>query len=44
MARTAIHPGQHLRDELDELGMSASALAKTLPKLPRRKGAATDSP
>ena len=30
MARTAIHPGEHLKDELDELGMSASALAREL--------------
>lgn len=26
----AIHPGEHLRDELDELGMSARAFAKLL--------------
>ena len=26
----AIHPGEHLRDELDELGLSARAFAKLL--------------
>jgi len=30
MARIAIHPGEHLADELTELGMSASELARTL--------------
>jgi antitoxin HigA-1 len=30
MARTAIHPGEHLKLELDELGMSASELARQL--------------
>ena len=28
MARTAIHPGEHLADELKELGMSAAELAR----------------
>ena len=26
----AIHPGEHLRDEMEELGLSARALAKAL--------------
>ena len=30
MARTPIHPGEILRDELDELGISAAELARTL--------------
>jgi antitoxin HigA-1 len=30
MARTAIHPGEHLADELHELGMSAAELARQL--------------
>ena len=30
MARTPIHPGEILAGELDELGMSAAALARTL--------------
>jgi addiction module HigA family antidote len=30
MARTAIHPGEHLAEELNELDMSASALARQL--------------
>jgi addiction module HigA family antidote len=30
MARTAIHPGEHLADELQELGMSAAELARQL--------------
>jgi addiction module HigA family antidote len=30
MARTAIHPGEHLADELRELGMSAAALARQI--------------
>lgn len=30
MARTPIHPGEILSDELDELGISAAALARTL--------------
>jgi antitoxin HigA-1 len=30
MTRPAIHPGEILADELDELGMSAAALARTL--------------
>ncbi len=30
MARTPIHPGEILADELAELGMSAAALARTL--------------
>jgi addiction module HigA family antidote len=30
MAVTAIHPGQHLAEELDELGMSAAELARRL--------------
>jgi hypothetical protein len=30
MARILIHPGEHLADELKELGMSANQLAKEL--------------
>ena len=30
MALTAIHPGQHLAEELKELGMSAAELARQL--------------
>lgn len=30
MARTAIHPGEHLKDELAELGVSAPELARQL--------------
>lgn len=30
MARTAIHPGEHLAEELDELGISAAELARQL--------------
>ena len=30
MARPSIHPGEILKDELDELGMSAAALARSL--------------
>ena len=30
MARTAIHPGEHLAEQLDELGMSAAELGRQL--------------
>jgi hypothetical protein len=30
MARSAIHPGEHLAEELEELGMSAAELARRL--------------
>ena len=30
MAREAIHPGEHLAEELEALGMSAAALARSL--------------
>ena len=30
MARTPIHPGEHLYDELQELGMSARELARNI--------------
>ena len=30
MARTAIHPGEHLAEELDELGLSAAELARQI--------------
>ncbi len=30
MARSPIHPGEHLADELDALGMSAAELARQL--------------
>jgi addiction module HigA family antidote len=30
MALTAIHPGEHLAEELEELGMSAAELARKL--------------
>src|SRR5450759_2789006 len=36
MAVTAIHPGEHLAEELKELGMSATALAHKLDVPPNR--------
>jgi antitoxin HigA-1 len=30
MGRTAIHPGEHLAEQLEELGMSAAELARQL--------------
>jgi antitoxin HigA-1 len=30
MARTPIHPGEHLADELNELGMSAAELSRLI--------------
>jgi transcriptional regulator with XRE-family HTH domain len=33
MARKPIHPGEHLREELKELGMSAAELARRLNEL-----------
>ena len=30
MARMAIHPGEHLAEQLEELGMSAAELARQL--------------
>lgn len=30
MARTAIHPGEHLAEQLEELGMSAAELGRQL--------------
>ena len=30
MARTPVHPGEHLSEELSELGLSAAALARQL--------------
>ena len=36
MALTAIHPGEHLAEELEALGMSASALARKLGVPPNR--------
>ena len=36
MARTAIHPGEHLAEQLEELGMSAAALARHL-KVPTNR-------
>lgn len=36
MARDPIHPGEFLADELAELGMSATALARTLHVPPNR--------
>lgn len=36
MAITAIHPGEHLAEELDALGMSASELARQL-KVPTNR-------
>jgi antitoxin HigA-1 len=30
MARSAIHPGEHLAEELREIGMSAAALAREI--------------
>ena len=36
MARTAIHPGEQLRDELDELGISPTELARQIEVPPNR--------
>ncbi|MGH6885623.1 MAG: HigA family addiction module antitoxin [Geminicoccales bacterium] len=36
MARTPIHPGEFLRDELDELGMSGAELARCIRVPPNR--------
>ena len=36
MARTPIHPGEILSDELQEIGISAAALARTLDVPPNR--------
>ena len=36
MAQLAIHPGEHLAEELSELGMSASELARQLDVPPNR--------
>jgi addiction module HigA family antidote len=36
MARTAIHPGEHLAEQLEELGMSAAELARNL-KVPTNR-------
>lgn len=36
MAKTPIHPGEHLALELEELGMSASELARRLDVPPNR--------
>jgi addiction module HigA family antidote len=36
MAQAPIHPGEHLRAELDELGMSAAELARKL-KVPTNR-------
>ncbi|TAK44087.1 MAG: addiction module antidote protein, HigA family [Betaproteobacteria bacterium] len=36
MARTAIHPGQHLAEQLKELGMSAAELGRRL-KVPTNR-------
>src|SRR5258705_6261697 len=36
MARTAIHPGEHLAEQLEELGMSAAELGRRL-KVPTNR-------
>ncbi len=36
MARTPIHPGEILADELEEIGVSASQLARTIEVPPNR--------
>lgn len=36
MGRTAIHPGEHLAEQLEELGMSAAKLARQL-KVPTNR-------
>jgi antitoxin HigA-1 len=36
MARTAIHPGEHLAEQLEELGLSAAELARNL-KVPTNR-------
>ena len=44
MARMAIHPGEHLAEQLEELGMSAAELARQL-SVPTNRvtGISTDS-
>ena len=37
MARRAIHPGEHLVEEVRELGMSAAALARLRDGIGRRR-------
>ena len=34
MALTAIHPGEHLAEELEELDMSVAELARKINRLP----------
>ena len=36
MARTAIHPGEQLRDELNELGITPTELARQIQVPPNR--------
>ena len=36
MGRSAIHPGEHLAEQLEELGMSAAELARQL-KVPTNR-------
>jgi len=36
MGRNAIHPGEHLAEQLEELGMSPAALARQLKVLTNR--------
>ena len=36
MARTAIHPGEHLAEQLEELGMSAAELSRRI-KVPTNR-------
>lgn len=36
MARTPIHPGEILKDELDEIGLSAAGLARQIEVPPNR--------
>src|ERR1017187_10218969 len=44
MAVTAIHPGEHLAEELKELGMSATELARNLDVPPNRITAILNGP
>jgi plasmid maintenance system antidote protein VapI len=38
MPRTPIHPGEHLAEELRELGITAAELSRQIAALPRRAG------
>ena len=42
MARTAIHPGEHLAEQLKEIGMTAAELSKALEPYARVETTAKD--